>query len=380
MSTKLQDMLSDNHKQSGRLGEIVTWKSPKRVAVTDLHRAMEASGIDKKFLQHMLPKSAFSRACRKLVDNRVIEKTNESEVDIEFQFTQKHLDQLGGRIEYQFETKVKIDKQTGTVECNDPELKVMIERLLRDELGHRVSIDVTRMVQKVIEESGDIFPLRERGGVYLVPDAYRETIDKIDNMFERIGGSMNRYSVDYDGGRNEKGAADAIFGKLSGMVDEFNEYVEEFDGKMTEKRNIKMTSKLNNIQTKFELYRVLLLDKAEELKSLLSDSHVKLEQKITNAMKGEHDDQPVVESLPYQEEQEIVEQEVMMQQPAVLDETDRLDNIQVDIPETELDDDDPLLDEKPTNEELVHAESFVDELEESEDKFQALLDKLGIGK
>jgi hypothetical protein len=94
------------------LGEVITWDcSGIIVRHLDLVDALTDSELDPSVARELAPRYAFSRACRKLSDDRIIRQVTEDTNTIQFQFTAEHKE--GDRFSYDFETLLTLEKATG---------------------------------------------------------------------------------------------------------------------------------------------------------------------------------------------------------------------------------------------------------------------------
>jgi hypothetical protein len=72
------------------LGEVIAWACPGvSVKHPDLVRALEDAGLDPGVARELAPRHAFSRACKRLSDQRIIRSVSEDANNIKFQFTQE---------------------------------------------------------------------------------------------------------------------------------------------------------------------------------------------------------------------------------------------------------------------------------------------------
>src|SRR6187551_2981247 len=103
------------------LGEVITWTCPGlSVPHMALVEALSSSDLDPAVARELAPRHAFSRACRRLSDRRIIRLVAEDATTLTFQFTAES--RAGDRYEYVMETLLKLEKQTGTVSCELPAL------------------------------------------------------------------------------------------------------------------------------------------------------------------------------------------------------------------------------------------------------------------
>jgi hypothetical protein len=147
------------------LGEVIAWACPG-VSVThsDLVRALEDAGLDAGVARELAPRHAFSRACKRLSDQRIIRPVSEDASSIKFQFTQESRD--GDKFEYTLETMLTLDKQTGSVSCELPGLATLAQEELDRCIAARTGGDITKVVQRLFERRADLFPIRPQGGCY----------------------------------------------------------------------------------------------------------------------------------------------------------------------------------------------------------------------
>src|SRR5204863_490212 len=73
------------------------------------------AGLDESVARELAPRHAFSRACKKLSEARIIRQVAEDELIITFQFTAERRD--CDRFEYELETMLTLEKATGKVSC-----------------------------------------------------------------------------------------------------------------------------------------------------------------------------------------------------------------------------------------------------------------------
>src|SRR4051812_14560239 len=84
------------------LGEVIAWACPgASVTHSDLVRALEDAGLDPGVARELAPRHAFSRACKRLSDQRIIRPVSEDTATAKFQFTQESRE--GDHYEYRLE-------------------------------------------------------------------------------------------------------------------------------------------------------------------------------------------------------------------------------------------------------------------------------------
>src|SRR4051794_25587141 len=85
------------------LGEVITWScTGVSVRHLDLVTALRDGGLDEGVARELAPRHAFSRACKKLSEARIIRQVAEDETPLTFQFTSELRE--GDRFAYELET------------------------------------------------------------------------------------------------------------------------------------------------------------------------------------------------------------------------------------------------------------------------------------
>src|SRR3954470_9352410 len=176
------------------LGEVISWTcSGVTVTHPALVAALKDAGLDEGVARELAPRHAFTRACRKLSDRRIIRPVSEDAAAVRFQFTaeSRHTD----RIEYALETMLTLDKRSGTVTCDLPGLATLAQEELDRAIDARSGADVTRVIQKLFERHADLFPVRPQGGVYFVPGRHGAFVDRVQTMLGGLNGQILRFPV-----------------------------------------------------------------------------------------------------------------------------------------------------------------------------------------
>jgi hypothetical protein len=176
------------------LGEVITWScSGVRATHRELVAALRACGLDERAARGLAPRHAFARACKKLSERRVIRQLAESASAITFQFTRESRE--AGRFAYELEALLSLDKRTGEVSCDRPELAERARSLLAECLEARSGADVTRLIQRLFEREADLFPIRDRGGCYFCPAEHKAFLERVDRLVSALGGRLGRFPV-----------------------------------------------------------------------------------------------------------------------------------------------------------------------------------------
>src|SRR5688572_23427856 len=261
------------------LGEVIAWACPG-VSVTHsaLVQALEDAGLDPGVARELAPRHAFSRACKRLSDQRIIRPVSEDAAAVKFQFTQESRE--GDRYEYRLETTLTLDKQTGAVTCELPGLATMAQEELDRCISARTGSDVTRVVQKLFERQADLFPIRPSGGTYFVPQRHAAFVDKTQDLLSRVGGRLLRFPVPAGTEEGDRSVTQAVADGLAAVVAEHRAAVSHFG---TDTRGDTLERAAERIRvTKFKLtaYAEYLAGERERLERAVAEAEGELREKV----------------------------------------------------------------------------------------------------
>lgn len=261
------------------LGEVIAWACPG-VSVThsDLVRALEDAGLDPGVARELAPRHAFSRACKRLSEQRIIRPVAEDAATVKFQFTQESRE--GDRYEYRLETTLTLDKQTGAVTCELPGLATMAQEELDRCISARTGSDVTKVVQKLFERQADLFPIRPSGGTYFVPQRHAAFIDKTQDLLNRVGGRLLRFPVPAGTEEGDRSVTQAVADGLAAVVAEHRAAVAQFGSDTRGDTLERAAEKIRTTKFKLTAYSEYLAGERERLDRAVADAEHELRAKI----------------------------------------------------------------------------------------------------
>ena len=266
------------------LGEVVSWSSGTQ---THKHQnvvaALQAASLNEKVARELLPRHAFSRACKKLSDNRVIDVVQDDHDTIRFQFTQRYIEEGAGEKEWQYkkECYLALDKQMGRVSCTaNKELEQHAQNLLDAAMEERTTADISKMIQRLFDAEADLFPIREQGGVYFVPDRFAAFTDKVESFLRGLGGRVSRFPVPADTRQGDQSVQDAILNGLAGVIHDHEEAVAAFGTDTRPDTLDRAAKKIRDTRTKIEAYAEYLKDKQAELLEAVELANTHLTNKV----------------------------------------------------------------------------------------------------
>lgn len=261
------------------LGEVITWTC-SGVAVTHpaLVAALKDAGLDDAVARELAPRHAFTRACKKLSDRRIIRQVGEDEAAVRFQFTHEH--RAADRIEYELETMLVLDKTTGRVTCDLPGLATLAQEHLDHAIDARTGADVTRVVQKLFERTADLFPIRPAGGAYFVPAKHAPFVDRVQALLGKLNGQVLRFPVPAGTSEGDRSVKEAVAAGLAALITEHRQAVAEFDADTRKGTVERAAEKIRRTKFKVEAYAQYLADEREKLERDLAAAQRELRAKV----------------------------------------------------------------------------------------------------
>lgn len=263
-------------------GEIITWSAKADTAHThkSVVAALQAAKLDDSVARELLPRYAFSRASKKLADERIIDILREESDTITFQFSRKIMID-GNEWAYPKETNLALNKTTGKIGCDLEALRQHAQNELDRCMEERTTSDITKIVQKLFERHADLVPVRDQGGVYFVPIAYASFIDQIKVFLEdQLGGRINRWPIPAGTAAGDKAVQESMAEYLNGLVKEHNAAMDNFTTH-TRPDTIKSTAeKINATRVKMEAYANYLQERREDLLDAVEKARLRLLRQV----------------------------------------------------------------------------------------------------
>lgn len=262
------------------IGEIVAWnaRSEKKRTYQDVVDALKRAKLDTEVAKEFMPRFAFSRACKELTDQAVIDVVKENDTTIKFQFTKKSM--KGEDWEYAKDCYLELDKKTGDITCKKKELQVKAKELLDSALIERNTSDITRIIQALFDEQTDLFPVRDQGGAYLVLAEHTDFTNKITKFLEDLGGKLRRFPIPAGTHAGDEAVQDTIASAISGLIKDHEYTVDQFTVNTRGDTMVNAAEKIKATRNKIEGYAVYLKDKSDLLMKEIDKANKRLKQKI----------------------------------------------------------------------------------------------------
>jgi hypothetical protein len=261
------------------LGEIITWScGGVTIRHFDLIEALRAAELEEGVARELAPRHAFSRACRKLSEARIIRQVGEDTRTICFQFTAEHREE--DRYTYELETLLTLNKETGKVSCDLAGLATLAQEELDRCIKARTGADVTRIIQRLFEKKADLFPIREKGGCYFAPQEHVEFVDKVQTFVGRINGKMSRFPIPAGTPHGDRSVKEAVADGLASLIAEHETAIASFGNDTRESTLKRAAERIKVTRHKIETYACYLADEKDRLERELSASAEKLRAKV----------------------------------------------------------------------------------------------------
>jgi hypothetical protein len=279
MTTATVPLPVPTHAGTRLLGEVLAWACPGlSVAHTALVAALTDSGLEASVARELAPRHAFSRACKRLSEQRIIRPVSEDANMVKFQFTQESRE--GDRFEYTLETMLTLDKQTGAVTCELPGLATLAQEELDRCIAVRTGSDVTRIVQKLFERQADLFPIRPQGGSYFVPARHADFVDKIQDFLNRVGGRLLRFPVPVGTEEGNRSVTHAVSEGLAAVITEHRAAIAQFGTDTRDDTLQRAAEKIRTTKFKLTAYSEYLAGERERLERAVAEAERELREKV----------------------------------------------------------------------------------------------------
>jgi hypothetical protein len=263
------------------LGEVISWTC---LGVTVTHAALltalKDAGLDENVARELAPRHAFTRACRKLSDQRIIRQVGDDESTVRFQFTHESRD--GDKFEYQLETMLSLDKRTGRVACDLPGLATLAQEHLDRAIDVRTGSDVTRVIQKLFERHADLFAIRPQGGCYFVPVRHGAFVDNVQHFLGRINGQLLRFPIQAGTPEGDRSVKEAVAAGLSALITEHRQAIESFGEDTRDDTLTRAAEKIRKTQFKIAAYSEYLAEEKSRLDRELTFARQELRAKVAH--------------------------------------------------------------------------------------------------
>lgn len=282
----MNEMAQQMGRGSEILGSIVTWElGGVKVSYSRLVTALQNAGLDESVVRTKLPRNAFTQAAKRLSDERVIDKLNEDDTEIYFQFTKRS--RQNGEFEYDKECILVLSKYTGSVFCADnPDLAREAEKLVAEAMDTYTGANISVAIKKLFQQDADIFSFPQDGGVYLVPEAHADFLEKINNFLNEIGGKLSRLPIARGTEHGDRAFRETISASIEKTAKAHLDAIEALTPENQDRSFESRAREINETRYKVEVYAAYLGSEAEKLLKIVAAAKQRLKAKIMEASKN----------------------------------------------------------------------------------------------
>lgn len=261
-------------------GEIITWnaRTNSRHTYASVRDALRRATLDPGIVTEFIPRHAFSRACKSMSEERIIDIFKEEGEELVFQFTDRTLETAGW--DYSKKTFLRLNRVSGNISCTEANLKDLAEKKLEEAMEERTTSDITRIVQRLFDQNGDLFPIRDQGGAYLVPDEHRGFVNQIEMFLEALGGRVRRFPIQAGTPQGDKAIGDTIADALVTLIEDHKKAVADFTIH-TQRGTIEgAAERINSTRVKVEAYAHYLADRSRDLLREVDVANTQLREQV----------------------------------------------------------------------------------------------------
>jgi hypothetical protein len=280
------------------VGHLVWW-SVYNVSITRhvFECLLEQVGLDKKYAHDHNYRSSLIRALHSMEEDRIIRFVEENPTRLVYQFTaEKLIEGLDSKeFDYKKETVVIVDKKiyratedfAQAVSCSQAIKNVLIEKFAEYKTLYKSS-DITRYLQNILVKEADIVMLRPQGGIYFVPAGYKNVVDKLVILLQKMGNNCSLDCVPLpaiDSAKNvvKQAFTSEIDNELAKLEKDIAESLDD-DKKITDKWTSTRVGRLKNVLDRLEKYQNGEIVSQAESKIWVTTMKA-LEQRILGARK-----------------------------------------------------------------------------------------------
>lgn len=273
-------------------GHIVAWKVPATIPLTALQTAMAAAAIPPDLAGELQPRHALARAMRDVVKSQPRLARRLPKDDFGHPRVQLTIESLKGEtLEYTREAVITLMdsgtvavSETGTTSTADAAaLAGEVDRLLGEHLAQRLTNDLTRLVQRVVDAAGaDLVPVREQGGAYFVP-AGHDIVERLKLLLEGIGGRLQTFAVTLGHG-SDASIADTLADYLLGQIKELRDSVSELGPDTRADVRQRRMARAGELRQRLDSYKTLLAASADRVANELEQVDTQLMAAVAEAV------------------------------------------------------------------------------------------------
>ena len=263
------------------VGFIISWRVPATVDFAELRQSLVTAGLSTDMAPDLKPAQVIARAAGYIAkatsdkDARMLARPVSYTAR---QITREETDQ--DDLVYTREASLKLNDQN-QIDCDDPTIASMLPGTVKTVHETRTANDVTRIVQRIVEEAGsDMIPVREQGGAYFVPSGHG-IIGRISTFLEGVGGELSKFACTLGHGSDES-IANTITDYLLKQIGELQESVDSLnEGGIRADVKSRRLTRVAELRDRIHAYATLITTHGSKLEEALTRAEVSLLEKLS---------------------------------------------------------------------------------------------------
>jgi hypothetical protein len=263
------------------VGYIISWRVPANVDIQALRRSLVAAGLSTDLAPDLKPAQVVARTAGFIAKATTEKDARKLARPVSYTARQITREEVGAdSLTYTREASLKLDEQTQQIDCDDPAISAMLPETIKTIHETRTASDVTRIVQKVVEDAGsDMIPVREQGGAYFVPSGHG-IMGRIATLLEGVGGELSKFACTLGHGSDES-IANTITDYLLKQIEELQESVNELNetGIRSDVKSRRL-SRVAELRDRIRAYATLIQAQGSKLDDALNKAEASLLAKL----------------------------------------------------------------------------------------------------
>ena len=268
------------------IGYFVWWSiKDVKIAREDLQKHLDNVGLDYK-VPDVKVRSAFLKAVREVRrDHRnkglLIRQVQKDAEEYIFGLVDENVDKTKKSLDYAHTTSLKFSPISGRLSCTKPHRAHQLIKDLYDKyMGYLDADDVRDVILKLVSATMSV-SVRQRGGIYFIPNTHRYTVDRLEKFVDLLPESCDFMVAPQIDVESSKKAIYKAF--VGGLRSQMADFAKEMEGDDNKKRASTMTKRLKEfkvLKNKIEFYRDAMQFQVEDLSKDLEDLKTAAESRI----------------------------------------------------------------------------------------------------
>ena len=139
---------------------------------------------------------------------------------------------------------------------------------------------MTRIIQNLFERQADLFPIREQGGCYFVPQEHVGCVDRVQGFLGRLNGKMSRYPIPAGTPHGDRSVKESVAAGIAALIADHEQAVERFDEDTRPSTLERAADRIRQTRYKLEVYATYLAEEKTRLERELAGASMKLRAKV----------------------------------------------------------------------------------------------------